>query len=512
MSKAQEIAMNMSTERAVITGLIVSQPFCARIVPMMNYEAFKLPWVAKIVVWAVDFYKQYQKPIYMNIQTKFESEYADLDPDEAELIQTFLTKIAKDYEQVKVYFNDVFYIDRAIDFFRKQILISTRDSLDSCIQTGRIDEGFASLSSVKELAKETTKVVGLYNPDEDDKWFDTQFQEGLIHIPGAYGQLIGPLQRGQLVAFLGPMKKGKTWFLMDMALNALMSGLKVLYISHEMTEDEMKKRFYSMILKRPWRKQDDQKHVLVPSFDCLKNQQNNCHSRMRKNAAPFGSDAYKPCAVCRKKAPDEWVPESCMIKKEIPEITRRTFAQKMRGFEFMYGKNFRMRCANLSSTWPVVRSTIDSLDSMEDFFADVVIEDYFNIRANYNFGMSGLNKIDMIDLNWKESKAYAANTGRIYITGHQGTRATISKKRLKADDTSGFIDIVAHVNKLFGLNQTTGEKKRGLMRINTLVNRHEEFFDEDFVTVLQSLGTGRVVADSHYGIISSAFKNNEDEK
>ena len=50
------------------------------------------------------------------------------------------------------------------------------------------------------------------------------------------------------------------------------------------------------------------------------------------------------------------------------------------------------------------------------------------------------------------------------------------------------------------------------MRINTLVNRHEEFFDEDFVTVLQSLGTGRVVADSHYGIISSAFKNNEDKK
>ena len=53
---------------------------------------------------------------------------------------------------------------------------------------------------------------------------------------------IQELRRGQLVAILGGYKAGKTWWMSHLGLRGLMEGLKVLHITHEMTQSETEMR------------------------------------------------------------------------------------------------------------------------------------------------------------------------------------------------------------------------------------------------------------------------------
>lgn len=504
MADATEIKLKMSDIRTVAMGLICSQSFCARIVPMIQLEAFKDSWVRKIIEWSVDYFNKYKKPIYMQIEQEFQSHMRELDEDEGELIGAFLENTSKEYDRVKQCFNDVYYINKAINFFRKAQLEALVQKIETAIETGNFDEGYAVAASAKQILAETTSVSRLYNHLEDDTWFDEERNKALLRVDGAIGALLGNMDRGQLIAFLAPMKRGKTWFLLWLAYEAMVRGLKVLYVTHEMQEKEVKQRMYSMITKRSWNRAE---HILVPMFDCKKNTQGACGKRFRTNRAPLGSDTYRPCVACLEKKIEGYEMTSTMIRRAKPVMDRSHFSRKMKSFNFMHGKNFRMQCVTFGMNWPAVRSTIETLAEVEDFIPDIVIEDYINIRAPYKFGMGALTKIEMIDMNWKETKAYAAANGYLWITGHQGTRATVSKAQLKADDTSGFIDIVAHVNKLFGINQTTFEKKQGVTRLSTLANRMEEFSDEEFVTVLQALDIGDVVRDSMWGYDKSFIKN-----
>ena len=506
MSKAHEAMLKMSDERLVATGLICSVGFCSRIVPLVDLDAFTNRSIRKVVEWSVKYFEEYDEPIYTNIQVKFEEEQKNMDEDESELIQVFLERISKDFEPVKGYFNDAFYITKALDFFRKRCLEALKQKIETCIETGNLDEGFEHAAQVKKIVGDTLKVSRLFDERASAKFFDKERKEnGLLRLPGDYGSLLGKLDRGQLISFLAPMKRGKTWFLLHLAYEAIIQNRKVLFISHEMTQEEAEERFYSIITKRSWTMEEG--NVVVPQFDCEKNQKGECVKKIRVGGGTFETQQYKPCSVCRTKDRAEYA--IAAINKIIPRryMNERDFYGKMKAFDFMYGNNFRMQCANFSSNWISIKETIETLRTSQEFYPDIIIEDYINIRAPYKFGMGNINKIEMIDMNWRETKAFALAEGLLYVTAHQGTRATIKKKAMDAGDTSGFIDIVAHVNKLFGLNQTMKEKEMGIMRVNTLVNRMEPFSDETFVTVLQNLDMGRVILDSQFGYITKLAKS-----
>lgn len=510
MSKASLITLKMSDERIVVTGLLASQAFCSRIIPIMNYDAFTLSWIRKIVEWSVEYFNEYKKPIFTNIQTKFETEQQGLDDEEKELIAQFLEKVSEEFDRIKEYFNDVYYIDKAIDFFRRQTIIATKDKLDACIETGDINSAFDYLSNVRETLNDKSKICKLYDPNELPTFFseDGEESKGILHIDGALGDTLGILERGMLIAFLAPMKRGKTWILLYLAYLCMLQRLNVLYISHEMSEKEAKQRLYSIILKKSWNKKD---YIQYPKFDCVKNRDGSCDLPIRKGGGEYGTQYYRPCSVCNAEKKEEFEPEIFLLRKEGNRITPEELDRKMTAFSFMHERYFRMRCVAFGTNWPTVKSTIEMLENNEDWVPDVIIEDYIKIRSPYKFGLNNLSQIEMIDMNWKETKAYTTTKGYLWITGHQGTRDTVRKKTLHADDTSGFIDIVGHVNKLFGLNQTPKEKENGILRINVLANRHEDYNTEKFCTVLQNVGFGGVVLDSCSGIVRSMNKSKDSD-
>jgi DNA replication protein DnaC len=55
--------------------------------------------------------------------------------------------------------------------------------------------------------------------------------------------------RGTLMAFLGPVGSGKTWFLIHLGRQAAKLGKKVLYVSLELSEVKTQIRYYQTVLK-----------------------------------------------------------------------------------------------------------------------------------------------------------------------------------------------------------------------------------------------------------------------
>ena len=56
-------------------------------------------------------------------------------------------------------------------------------------------------------------------------------------------RIIKGFKRGQLVVWFGQMKGGKTWALGNLGKTALLHGLNVVHISHEMDEEELENRY-----------------------------------------------------------------------------------------------------------------------------------------------------------------------------------------------------------------------------------------------------------------------------
>jgi hypothetical protein len=73
------------------------------------------------------------------------------------------------------------------------------------------------------------------------------------------------------------------------------------------------------------------------------------------------------------------------------------------------------------------------------------------------------------------------------ITASQADANAMDKATLSVTNFSDDKCKVDHVTCMIGLNQTPAEKEQGIMRVNKIVSRTQEFNPEHTITVLQDL-------------------------
>ncbi|KKL72584.1 hypothetical protein LCGC14_2083440, partial [marine sediment metagenome] len=76
--------------------------------------------------------------------------------------------------------------------------------------------------------------------------------------------------------------------------------------------------------------------------------------------------------------------------------------------------------------------------------------------------------------------------------GEQVTRKGLDASSLKEKHMARWIGKLGHVDALYGINQTSEEKRRGFSRINTLAHRHRDFDPDRECCLLQQLTAGQV--------------------
>lgn len=499
-------------EQQILIGIITNTNFLKRIRNKLKKPHLKSDYSNFILKWVFDYFDNYGKAPGKEIRKIYLANKSQVKLEASKLISIFLKTLSKSYEQQKD-FNSEYLYDQAVNYIRKRDLELLVNRIGKFLERDKIGIASASLVDFQLVHKETSEI---FNPF-DFEYIKANFEErdeGIVELPDALGRLLGPLDRSMLVSFTAPEKRGKTWWLIEMAIQSLIQGRKVLFVSFEMSERQVRNRFwhrltasYRVVEERKRQK----KRILIPILDCLKNQQGLCLEYNRPSVYLFkeGRDKptfdnanklYKPCTLCL----DERGPRSKKFEAtfwyeeaKLSMFSENLVKEKAKAIKDIFGDNLRVKCfPAFTANSTDILNVINELEVNEGFLTDVLVDDYLDIHANEG-NLLGRENIDAM---WKKAKSTAAQKKLLYITADQSAKVTYEKD-IKLQDTSEDKRKNAHVDIKVGINfyeeNTNDDLERGIqgVRLALLAHRHR-IMSRNQILVLQQLVIGQPLLDN----------------
>lgn len=503
MSKVTLKSIDTTIENQIVTAMIISTKFISEVEQLFTTDYMKNSFAKIICFWCLDYFKQYGKAPGLHIKDIFllESE-SGMSKEDKEIIGIFLTKLSEQFVEDQG-INSDYIRDNAFAYFRKRELEIRTDQAKKYLDVGKIEEAEDQFSKYKKIAYQTS---GWYNPfatKEVLEVFD-DVNEGVFVLPGALGEILGPIERDWFVAVLAPFKRGKTWFLQEIAVRGIFQRLKAVFISLEMKKKNSKERLYKRITGLGSRTGEDV--FLYPVFDCVLNQAGTCEREERINLVRLlNSDGtkpdydidmdYKACSYCRDHMIRDYQMETWYTLIEIPQFSLVSTRKQTKALVNMYGDNLRcISYPRFTASISDIQRDLYLLEQHENFIPDIIIVDYADILKPAS---SKGKKLDDIDDIWKMLASMAAERHCIVFTASQGTRGSIYKSDMSQDDLAEWIGKLGHVDMFVGLNQSKNEKHSKIIRVNALVHRHREVDENVSAVLLQQLEMGQFFMDSH---------------
>lgn len=504
MGKFVRKNVDTTIESNLVTASITSTHFLEQIYPMYSPQYMRNVYAKTLMKWSLDYFEEFGEAPKQHIQSIFDIEKGKMDDAETEIIQTFLKTLSKNYVDDQG-INDDYVISQTMPYFRKREIEIRVENAQKLIDVGKIDAAEEELFHMKKIVLQTSNWS---NPFEQEKIYEVfdESQKGVFRFPGALGDMFGDLERGWLIAFLAPFKRGKTWLLQEAVVIGAILGLKCVFVSLEMKHKNINERLYKRISAYGDEGKTD--HA-VPVFDCRKNQIDVCTKALRTNFTglydgegdlpEFTADLdYRPCCVCKDKKgeQEDYVLATWFETMVKPEFTLKNVSKKMRSFSKFYGDNIRVICyPRFSASVSDLERDLDILEQTDGFVPDIIAADYADIfkpegRGNGSELRSGIDEI------WKNLAAMAARRSALTFSASQGNRGSLYKENLDQSDLAEWIGKLAHVDKFASVNQSLDEKRRGIIRIGMLADRHKEFHEKDQTMLLQALSLGQVHLDS----------------
>lgn len=496
----RRIAINNSIEENIIMSLIVSDKVCRDVIKMIKRDSFVNPYSQKIASWVQSYYKKYHKAPGKSIQDIYITEKLNLKEEEGDFISAFLAKLSIEFEKNNK-LNEDYLIDKATEYFKKRSLKNISEQIQAFVEIDDVDKAEKALNSYRQISKESSRFINPFSDDAVKKYFEdtTNNVNNLFRMPGDLGHLIGDFERGTLVGVMAPSKRGKSFFLMEVALQAFFEKCRVVFVSLEMNSFKMERR----ILKRLTAFGNETKEYVYPCFDCLRNQTDTCLKSIRTNHIKLRHEdedkpdfdpnsKYQPCVLCRGKK--DFIAETWFHMIKRPKQKLNNTLKTIQGIRQMYDENFRLICypkfsANVSN----IKSAIEHLEWEEGFIPDVIVLDYADILAPEDNQVTGR---DRYDDTWKMLGNLADTRNSLVVTASQTNRASFNKKNVTQTDAAEDIRKIANVDVMIALNQLPSEKENGILRVSVVAERDDDFNQYKTCTILQNLALGQICLDS----------------
>jgi hypothetical protein len=444
-------------ELDLLTGLIVSDKFIADICPILDLNLLKVPHIKKVAKWCVEHYKKYNKAPGKTISDIFSANKKRMESEEIDLIEDFLDNLSEDYENDFDNFNEKFILDHSEKYLKEQSFLMLAENIKGNIAQGKIEQAEKLLLQHKKIEITSNKTIDVLNDKDAIKKAINEERNVIYTFPGTLGEMVMPLERQDFFSFIAPMKRGKSFYLMDLVVSCIMAGMKCLYFSFEMPQNQVMRRIYQNLLgetRYPIK-------IQVPYF---------ITEKRNGEEVRTGEIGYK---TKNKKG--------LSVKKAV---------HKAKQLEIMIQKgSFRLLCRP-AYTMNVqdAKEEILSLAHYHDFYPDAVFFDYPDIMRPESH--SGKDKLHRIDDTWLAVRALAQEINGLVGAVTQSTRGTFSKD-ISEEDVSENIRKIAHVTHMMSLNQDRKEKKMNVMRAGMLANRDQEFHVDDEVVMLYQLALSK---------------------
>ncbi len=493
-------------EKRIMIGLIIDDQFCFECLPLAKLEFFKLEYARTILGWIQEHHDKYDKAPKDDIDSIFLEKKKSINQSNAKIIETFLSRVSEEHENSV--FNSQYQIDLAKRYFKKRHIEVLTKKMNFLLEKDKIEEAAELLETTSEEI-EVEDNSSFYNPldeDEINQFFIGDKTKIILNFDGVLGELIGGIERNNLVVVQGPEKRGKTFWLQQLAFEALHRKLKVIWFSYEMNKMQTLDRFYKQIsaLSRT-----PESPVIFPIFDCKKNQRGICKKKERANKinnllAGLAKDElpiyeqhprYKECTYCRGTS-DYEVATWHSKQKGIKEFNLKNIREKVEGYKTLIGHgNIKIRNYPSFSAGAKEMERDVKFWAKKDFVPDLIISDYLDIQQR---DTNVANERDAIWRIWQHAKKMAGIYNCAFLTADQ---ADASARKQKSLDESNFTDDKRKDGILdlkIGLNQSYDEKTQGIMRLNILFKRIGYFNVKREVQVLQCLELGQTMLDSEW--------------
>ncbi len=479
MAKIKRKKLDAATERNLITGMIVDDRFIQDVQPILRLDLLKTPFIKIVAGWCSDYYFDFEKSPGETIENVFESKKEDLDEDLVDIIDSFLISISDEYDREK--FNTSFVLSETEKYFKKRSLDVLADDIKIAVSENDITKADILRQTYKDVERPTSGITSPFSKEAVERTFNRDESTFLFSLPGALGKLVSAFCRGHFVVLSAPMKRGKSFFMIDWALRGFFRGLKVIFFSLEMVEKDINDRIYGNI---------------CGTFILETSESDSPYARERNVKIPFfdsdGDILYKSE---KKKA----LVEKVALKK-IEQIKKMS-----------KGGDFRLQCIPGGAFNIAEMKKILKVENLKDgFIPDLIVIDYMDIMAPEPDAPRG-DQRHSINHTWQTTADATKELNCCILGATQGSRATISKD-MAQDDTAEDIRKLAHVSRMIGINkghnkgdEVSGEseesirvKKKHSFRFNKLVERHGKSDEDEKVRVIHALEINKPYLNSHF--------------
>ena len=246
-------------------------------------------------------------------------------------------------------------------------------------------------------------------------------------IPALNG-IIGGYKRKQLLCFMGGPKGKKSWALMHVAKPALLHGLNVLHISHEMTDEEVQRRYDRMFGALV--KEKEPQEVTVE----IRNEQGVTEKIQRTY-----NTVYDTKAVARAREAMQSFGGRLVIKK------------------------YPMGGCSMSEIYRL----LDHLEDFEGFVPDILLNDYVDIMK----GQDGQETRHKLNDLYMAHKGLADDRSILVVTASQVRREAIRRPILTLKDFAEDIRKAANVDLAIAVCQTDAQIKVDRARLYVVASR-----------------------------------------
>ena len=493
MFSQQEI--DNAIERNIVIGMIVSDSYLKEVSLVINVKLFTTSYITTVATWCLDYYSKYQKSPKEIIQEIFDHYNRNgLDSTQALLIIEFLDRLSDEYDTTT--FNEKYMIDQAINYFRQRSLENLSSDIKILASNNQLEQAEALLSNFKRITKSETKATSVFTDRKATKSSLNLEQEFLFQLPGTWGQLVKPFVRGDFMGIFAPAGRGKSFMLMEMALQSAFAGFPSLFVSLEMTEAQLRRRINLCLAEETL----FPTIIKIPILDCVYNQIAEC-SRLDREGKNKTSVEKKipahhiPCTKCRDEPKSKFAPIVYYINKETKGLT---YSKAIKTGEEKYkqcnGGDLRLACFPGSSiTMSGFNAFLDNLSYFENYSPVFIYTDYADF---FGYDTKTQDRRIQIDEIWRAHRSIAQTRNCVVVTISHTNSETFDRD-IKQGDASENRAKMNHVTKAASLNQTMKEKDECKIRTSMIKQRDEFYSTREEVVILQQLAMSKFYLNSY---------------
>lgn len=446
--------------RLILTSMIVDSHALGIIAQKWDGHLFPSRWENLIGTWCVEHFTKYKKAPAKHVEILFDQWSVGKDKDTVKAVSTFLSGLSGEYKRLKQTSQTEYVIDAAASYFTAVSMRSLVDEVQADLEDGDIEKAQSRLDKYHKIEIGLGAGIEMSKDKEAMRRAFEKKSDPIIRYSGAMGNFIGDsFERNGFISFEGPEKRGKTWWLIDVAWRAMLQKRKVAFFEvGDLSEDQMMRRLGCRAAKRPLDPEPFNYPISIePSIDGgITNAE--VEERTRK-------------AVTWQAA-----------VRALNKINTRT------GLKKTESSFFRL------ATYPARSISVSGISSVlqtwerQEWVPDVVVVDYADILAPIN---GTADTRDQINATWVMLRAMSMSNHCLVITATQTDADSYNAETIDMDNFSEDKRKRAHVTGSIGINQTDPEKEKGIYRLNWIVRRERKFDRKKCVHVAGCLALAR---------------------